>query len=128
MATSWTEGRKRAFITSVLRSGSRRWPPKYETLNAAHVGIRYNEKTKREGKHYLCAMCQGEYPSAQVQVDHTVPVIDPDIGFISWDVFIDRLYCGHENLQVLCKPCHKEKSKLENKGRTNARKKSTTDK
>lgn len=126
--TTWTEGRKRAFITSVLRGGSRRWPPKYETLNAAYVGVRYNEKTKRNGKHYLCAKCQGEFPSAQVQIDHTVPVTDPAIGFISWDVFIDRLYCSKENLMVLCKDCHKIKTKEENKERTNVRKKSATNK
>ena len=31
-AMSWTQGRINGFITSVLRSGMRRWPPKYQTL------------------------------------------------------------------------------------------------
>ena len=128
MATSWTEGRRNAFITSVLRAGSRRYPPKYETMNEACVGIRHNEKTKRDGKHFLCAGCKGEYPSKDVVVDHIIPVVDPAVGFVSWDVFIERLYCGKGNMQVLCVPCHKEKSKLENKERKNVRKKPASNK
>ena len=117
MATSWTEGRLRAFITSVLRAGTRRYPPKYECLNEAYVGQRLNTKTNREGKHYLCASCEGEYPSKEVVVDHISPVVDPKQGFVSWDVFIERLFCPKDNLQVLCVPCHKIKTKEETNGR-----------
>lgn len=124
MATTWTEGRRRAFITSVLRAGSRRYPAKYETLNESCVGIRHNEKTKRDGKHYLCASCQGEYPAKDVVIDHIIPVVDPLVGFVSWDVFIERLYCDKSNMQTLCKACHKIKTKEE----TNVRKKSATNK
>ena len=92
-------------------------------MNEAYIGVRHNEKTKRDGKHFLCAMCQGEFPSKQVVIDHILPVIDPQVGFISWDVFIERLYCGKENMQVLCVPCHKEKSAIENKERKRASKK-----
>lgn len=112
---NWTEGRKRSFITSVLRSGARRWPPKFEALADAYVGIRHNSKTKRDSKHYLCASCEGEFPAKEVQVDHISPVVDPKTGFISWDLFIERLYCERDNLQVLCIPCHKKKSKEERK-------------
>ena len=106
---NWTEGRIRAFVISVLRSGTRRWPAKWETLKDAYVGIRLNEKTNREGKHYLCALCEGEYPSKEVEVDHKTPVIGPD-GFTNWDNYITRLFCDKSNLQVLCKSCHKIKS------------------
>jgi len=34
---SWTEGRLKGFIISTLRSGMRRYPPKYEALNDAKV-------------------------------------------------------------------------------------------
>jgi 5-methylcytosine-specific restriction endonuclease McrA len=114
---SWTEGRKRAFITAVLRSGMRRWPPKYETLNEGYIGTKENVKTKRLAKHYLCNCCGGQFPAKDVEVDHILPVVDPDVGFISWDVFIERLYCKMENLQLLCKECHKEKTKTERKAR-----------
>lgn len=110
---NWTQGRINSFITSVLRAGARRWPPKYTTLADAYVGMRHNPKTKRDSKHYLCASCQGEFPAKEVQVDHIKPVVDPKTGFTTWDDFINNLYCGKENLQVLCVPCHKKKSKEE---------------
>lgn len=110
---SWTEGRIRAFIVSVLRVGSRKWPPKYETLNEAFVGVKTNEKTGRLCKHYKCAKCNNDFPSKDVQVDHINPVVDPNTGFTSFDDYIARLFCGKDNLQVLCVECHKEKSKKE---------------
>jgi 5-methylcytosine-specific restriction endonuclease McrA len=113
MATPWSEGRKRSFITSVLRSGSRRWPPKYETLNEAKTEKKINKKTGRQAQHYACAICQKDFPQKEVQVDHKKPAVDPTTGFISWDVYIERLFCDKENLAVLCKPCHHKKTQEE---------------
>lgn len=109
----WTEGRRRAFITSVLRAGSRRWPPKYQTLNEAKTEKKINIKSGRLAQHYRCALCQGEYTNAMVEVDHIKPIVDPKKGFTTWDTFIKRLFCEADNLQVLCKPCHKDKTKQE---------------
>ena len=114
----WTEGRVKSFITSVLRSGYRRWPPKFETLKEAQRGKQINEKTKRLAMHYECKKCKKSFPATQVQVDHIKPVVDAKTGFVSWDEFITRLYCTKENLQVLCKVCHDKKTKLEIKQRT----------
>lgn len=105
----WSEGRKRAFIISTLRAGSKRWPPKWQTLNSAYVGIRLNEKTNREGKHYLCALCEGEFPAKDIQIDHKIAVIGPE-GFTNWDDYINRLFCSKDNLQAVCTGCHKIKS------------------
>lgn len=109
----WTEARYRSFVTSTLRAGSRKWPPKYETLNAAKTEKKINKATGRLAQHYLCAMCEQEYTQKDVQVDHIKPVIDPKKGFVSWDTYIDRMFCEGKNLQVLCKVCHVEKTKLE---------------
>lgn len=109
----WTEARYRSFVTSTLRAGSRKWPPKYETLNAAKTEKKVNKATGRLAQHYLCAMCEQDYTQKDVQVDHIKPVIDPKKGFVSWDTYIDRMFCEGKNLQVLCKVCHAEKTKLE---------------
>lgn len=109
----WTEARYRSFVTSTLRAGSRKWPPKYETLNAAKTEKKINKATGRLAQHYLCAMCEQEYTQKDVQVDHIKPVVDPKVGFVSWDTYIDRMFCEGKNLQVLCKVCHAEKTKLE---------------
>ena len=109
----WTEGRFNSFITSTLRSGMRRWPPKYECLADAKVGKKVNEKTGRLAEHYKCKACKGEFPAKSVQVDHKQPVVDPSTGFESWDVYIERMFCEKKNLQVLCKDCHAIKTKKE---------------
>jgi len=109
----WTPARKKAFIVAVLRNGSRRWPPKYETLNEAKTEKKINPKTKRLAQHYRCALCLGEFPQKDVEVDHILPVVDPAKGFKDWNTFIKRLFCDKENLQTICKPCHKIKTKEE---------------
>jgi 5-methylcytosine-specific restriction endonuclease McrA len=109
----WTEGRKRAFIVAVLRNGSRRWPPKYQSLTLAKTDKKINEATGRMAQHYRCNICEGEFPQKQIEVDHIVPVVDPKKGFTTWDTFIKRLFCPIENLQVVCKSCHKNKTKEE---------------
>jgi len=109
----WTEARYRSFITSALRSASRRWPPKYETLKEAFVDRIINKKTGKLAAHYKCAKCQQLFPAKDVQVDHVNPVVDPATGFVSWDVYIDRMFCDSVNLQVLCTDCHKTKTQKE---------------
>jgi len=103
VADSWTEGRKRSFIVSVLRAGSRRWPPKYETLNEAKTEKKINVRSGRQAQHYLCNVCQFDFPLQEVQVDHIQPVIDPSTGFVGWDTFIQRLFCDKPN-QSWCMP------------------------
>ena len=46
-------------------------------------------------------------------VDHITPIADTKLGWQGWDVYIERLFCGAEDMQYLCKPCHKEKSSEE---------------
>lgn len=107
----WTEARFTSFVTSALRSACRRWQPKYETLKAACVGIRKNASSGRDAKHYHCSSCKRAYPQKQVQVDHIVPIGKG----LDWNTFIEKLFCERDNLQVLCKTCHKRKTKNENK-------------
>lgn len=111
--SEWSEGRIKGFITSVLRSGARRWPPKYETLNDACIGQKINEKTGRLAKHYECNICKQEFTSKDIEIDHIIPIVDPAFGFINWDDFIQKLYCSKQNLQAICKSCHKIKTKKE---------------
>jgi len=116
----WTIGRFNSFITSTLRAGARRWQPKYDTLNAAKTEKKINEKTGRLAQHYRCQLCLKEFTTKDMEVDHINPVVDPLTGFESWDVFINRLYCEAENLQALCKTCHKAKTLEEKQERKNA--------
>lgn len=109
----WTDGRVKSFITSTIRSGFRRWPPKFEVIKEAFVQKGLNPSTGRMASLYRCAKCQQEWSLKNIQVDHIEPVVDPVVGFVSWDEFIKRLFCPKENLQVLCKSCHSTKTKEE---------------
>ena len=114
---NWTPGRKKSFITSLIRAGFRRWPEKYAALAAAKSGKKVNKSTGRVAEHYKCASCNQHFPAKDVQVDHIDPVVDPSKGFINWDTFIERLLCAVDNLQVLCKGCHLKKTATERQAR-----------
>ncbi len=113
----WTPARRKAFIVSVLRSGTRRWPPKYETLNEAKTEKKINALTGRLAQHYKCKKCRKDFPAKMVQVDHIEPAVAPDVGWCDWNTFIERLFCDKGNLQVLCLGCHEKKTKKEKKAK-----------
>ena len=104
---------QRRFIIAALRAATRRWPPKYNTLNAAKTKKKKNALTGRLAQHYRCNACKNDFPLKQVQVDHIVPAVDPATGFTNWDEYISRLFCDENNLQVLCKACHNIKTQGE---------------
>lgn len=62
---------------------------------------------------YACNKCHGEFTNKEVEVDHIIPVVNPSVGFTSWDDFIAGLYSYKENYQLICKACHKDKSNQE---------------
>jgi 5-methylcytosine-specific restriction endonuclease McrA len=106
---TWTEARFNSFIKSLLRKGTQRWGPKNSVLKEARVA---------KGT-YLCAGCNQEVPltvkvgtkrTRNVFVDHKVPIVDPTLGFTTWDDYIERMFCEADNLQLLCKACHDTKS------------------
>lgn len=114
----WTPARYKSFITSALRGGFTRYPPKFEVLSKAYTCTKINEASGRKAKHYRCKKCGGEFVSKNIQVDHIKPIIDPTMGFTTWDDYISRLYCETKNLQCLCISCHAAKTKKERDVRT----------
>jgi 5-methylcytosine-specific restriction endonuclease McrA len=64
-----------------------------------------------------CSDCGTITPRYLMQVDHITPVIGvtEKLEDLSWTELIeDRIWCDANNLQILCLPCHKAKSKQEN--------------
>lgn len=63
----------------------------------------------RVANQFKCSKCSKLFSREMIQVDH----IEPIAGFKNWNEFIARLFVGPDKLQVLCKKCHKEKTKKE---------------
>ena len=108
----WTEARFNSFIKSLLRQGTRRWAP----ISLAQTRARVSRGL------YECAHCHQHVPPTvrdgrkklqNIFVDHIEPIIDPAVGFTTWDECIQRMFCEVDNLQVLCANCHEIKSNIE---------------
>lgn len=98
------------FVIATLRRGTYRWYARTQALVNARIsrGV------------YKCNMCEDQFGRKEIQIDHINPVI-PLEGWDSWDGYIARMYCGPEGLSILCKPCHKTKTFLENELRKDYR-------
>lgn len=101
----WTEARYNSFIKGALRQAWTRWGPNNNTKRKARVarGV------------YLCNGCKQQVPASlkidgvrknNIFTDHIEPVVDPSIGFVSWDSIVDRMFVEEDVLQCLCKACH----------------------
>lgn len=99
-----TESAYLAWIRSTLRSKSLRWPPRNNALHAARRA--YVGPNKLQKWEFSCAICQTWFKAKEVVVDH-FPIAAGSILKVE-DIgrFCENLYCGSENLRVLCVPCH----------------------
>lgn len=116
----WTLARFNSFIKGALRAASKRWGPINEARKQAWLerGVyRCAGYRKRWHKVPASILIDGKRKN-NIFVDHISPIINPEEGFISWDTFIERLFCEVDNLQVLCKECHDRKSQDERKRRS----------
>jgi hypothetical protein len=124
MATKPTNNRdelREAIINSLRQIGKWYWKP----LKTAKTQARVSRGV------YKCSCCGEEGPDKlpsllppkqgvkrrarnNAAVDHNDPVIDPAVGFVDWNTYIDRLFCDIDNLQVLCHECHRVKTNEEN--------------
>lgn len=110
----WTEAEYRSFIKNQLRSATRKWSPIQLCKKRANIARGL----------YKCECCGQEVPPTvfdedkrkrvnNIYVDHIKPIIDPEIGWVSWDSTIENMFCELDNLQLLCGNCHKIKSQEE---------------
>lgn len=116
-----------AAIYSALRRAFRSSPQIKEVKDAAKSNFFVKSKHGKDMRRvqFECVKCGNKYPEGKgrgknIQVDHKEPVVDPKDGNLlpdgsrNWIKQINRLFVGKEGLQVMCKACHKEKSKAEN--------------
>lgn len=116
----WTEARFQSFIKSLLRRGTQRWGPIQEVKKEARVA-RGLYKCAGCGEHVAPTYRNGAKRAQNIFVDHIDPIIDPAVGFTTWDECIERMFCEKGNLQILCKDCHDVKSDKEKEVAKNRR-------
>lgn len=89
------------------------WSPAYR------IATKRAERKTAKGIRWECAKCKALVGKGEKVRDHIIPVIpvtEPWNG--SWDFYRDRIgFEDPDNIQVLCKPCHKEKTNGENRER-----------
>ena len=110
----WTVSRYNSFVKAALRKA--RWPVKYKVLKSAYVRDGINPATGRKCKLHQCIECKQLFPQKDIQIDHIEPIV-PTTGFTNWDDVITRMFCEEDNLQPLCRECHKIKSGVEREER-----------
>jgi hypothetical protein len=89
-------------VTGLLNANKRK-VPRYKKDGDRH---------KVDQVQHLCNICK-DWKPGKVQVDHIIPVVDTKVGFVDWNTYIRRVFCGKENLQVVCHDCHQAKTNLE---------------
>jgi 5-methylcytosine-specific restriction endonuclease McrA len=106
---------------SVIRSALRRSFSRSPDVREVMMKVRRERPWfKKDGSpaskprvEYQCAECGQWHMGKDIQVDHAIPVVDPEQGFVDWNTFVDRLFCDKDNLSVLCKDCHHIKTNEE---------------
>ncbi len=113
------------WLVWVLRKASYRWPARYKALKLAQVGPNT----------FKCAKCLKDYKKVGKQriisVDHIIPVKDPSKPQAFQEAlvacqcgvcdYIRKMFCTPEELQILCKDCHDQKTTKEMGHRKKAR-------
>ena len=102
----WTKSRYFSFIRSALRSATMRFPAKQKYL---HEACRPAPKGSRFKYVADCEICGVEVGKSKVEVDH-IKAAGSLKDYSDIQGFVERLFCGFENFQNLCPPCHAVKT------------------
>jgi 5-methylcytosine-specific restriction endonuclease McrA len=106
-----TESEFFGMIRSALRKTSRWWKP---IAAAKHAARRAFSGTGRQKWEYQCAECKNWFKDTDCIVDHIIPC-GTLTSLDDLPEFARKLFCDVSGLQVLCKPCHKDKIAEERK-------------
>lgn len=103
----WSSAKFWGFIRSGLRSTYNKWPAKWKVLGESKRP--YGGKDKRQKWEYKCSSCNKYHKGKDISVDHITPAGSLN-NFEDLPGFVERLFCGEDGLQVLCKNCHDKKT------------------
>ena len=104
---SMTEAAFFGWLRSLLRNRYMRgWKPINEVAKDNRRPITYKSRSKWE---YQCAYCKNWFLRKEIDIDHIKPCGTLK-SFDDLSHFAKKLFVEKQGLQVLCKPCHKNKT------------------
>lgn len=102
-----TKAKQRAKIDTALYKCENK-----DCNKAVYDGVSEKNYLKTIDKHPEYEIIKGV-----IEIDHIDPVIDPKVGFVDWNTYIERRWVPAECYQALCRECHLEKSAKEDEER-----------
>ncbi len=116
MGNSRITAKERGLLKGAIRRVFSRSDLRKAAIDATRVE-HYDPKRPRVTKWSECTSCRERVATYQMDIDHVVPIIPTHTTLeqMSWDEVIDRVWSDLANLKGVCKPCHKAKTKAENK-------------
>lgn len=116
--------KERGLLKGAIRRIFSRSELRRRALDRALVEDYHDPSRKRVTRWGRCTECQKMEPSYLLEIDHELPIVPvgSSLEDMSWDQVIDNVWCDERNLKAMCKPCHKEKTKAENKERRRIKK------
>lgn len=106
----WTRSRYFSFIRSALRRAFTRYPVQYNLRKKKRKP--YDGPNKLQKWTYQCEVCQKWFMQKETVIDHRLPCGTLK-RYEDLAGFTERLFCEEEGLQIVCKACHKAKTKAE---------------
>lgn len=91
------------------------WPPRHE--------VKTRCKVPGKTGWWKCEDKECNRETEKLEIDHIIPTIKPDVGFVDWNSYIESKFVTSDKLQGLCHESHQKKNKKENKIRREQRKK-----
>ncbi len=127
MAKKRKEFNLKAYLKNAIRRASYRHPARAQALNRHRIAAPPDWPNKRVRFVYQCQACKQYFEQKQVQCDHIFSIVPltgwPDApkselyrwvpGLPDWNPIIYRTFVDPDQMQPLCRPCHKDKTKHE---------------
>lgn len=115
--------KERNLLKGAIRRTFSRSELRRKILDASVIRDYSDPSRKRVTRWSKCPECKQMIPTYLFEVDHIDPVIPIGMTLeeMNWDQVIDAVWCDEKNLKAICKECHKEKTKIEQKERRKKR-------
>lgn len=104
--------KKKSYFVRLLKVCRQEWSRNDPMRKLCFV---LNKRTTEDGMHkWECNTCNKWFALSEVDCDHIEPIVNTiPQNLEEFLVCLKRLHSPSENLQILCKPCHKVKTKEE---------------